>query len=379
MYIPTILILGSTILVCVLKNHQVFGFSGHRIQNVAHHFSYKSSQRYDDQQNLFWAPSRPSSSTFLYSSTSSSESIPKSSSSFDLVESSEETSSISTNTEKDTEDQHPQQERIKIKRPSIHWTVPGYKVGWQDPPESGNWFDEDGPRNGPPQNYWRQRSDEKDYDRDMDLVDFLLSDTTTVGGINEGTEDAVKKVEIRNSVRKPSLSRKILGEWLPIYRNGYKVATSVEVEDKDTYPSSSPMPMFVEGPYLVQIKRTNGRKFGPRNHYGLFDLKLDIDEQITISTTSGTMNTKGQAGEGVIIHKCSDENKSQILGMDDLSIMDEEKDETTTLLVPFCFGGITYVSDYIMIMRDQDGRIDLWMRADEYYLGRNSEDGLHII
>mmetsp|Transcript_17668 Transcript_17668/g.25796 ORF Transcript_17668/g.25796 Transcript_17668/m.25796 type:complete len:301 (+) Transcript_17668:88-990(+) len=224
--------------------------------------------------------------------------------------------------------------RIAVQRPVIHWTVPGYKVGWQD--EEGRWFDEDGLRNGPPQNYWRQASDEREYKCDMNAVSSVLSEYNV-----EETIDALEK---KNGSRKPSLSRKILGTWAPLLHCGECMAYN----DKPLNDEGD-----IEVPVTINIHRTNGRKFAPKNHFGLFDLKLEDGEELTVWTTTDTET----ALCATIL--ADEKNEPNVLGMVDNVDLD----------MPLTLGGITYISDYIMIQRDEEGDIDLWMRCDDSYLG----------
>lgn len=224
--------------------------------------------------------------------------------------------------------------RVSIKRPAIHWTVPGFKVGWQD--ENGDWFDEDGPRNGPPQNYWRQMSDEREYNRDMESANMALA--------QYDIDETVANLEKRRSIRRPSLHRKMLGRWAPILMSGDRVAFN----DKPTDNESN-----IEVPYTIEISRTNGRKYGPKNYYGIFDLKISVGEELTVKVVGG-------GGHDVTIHEsmtvADDANEPVLLGT-----LNDNKS--------LYLGGITYLTDYIMIQRDPDGKIDLWVRADESYLG----------
>jgi len=220
-------------------------------------------------------------------------------------------------------------DRISIQRPAIHWTVPGYKVGWQD--REGNWFDADGPRNGPPQNYWRQSIDEGEYNREMAVVDAVLTEFDI--------ESTVKSIEERSSTRLPSLSRKFLGTWAPLLLSG----KSVRYNDK---PADNEGQMEV--PFTIDIYRTNGRKFAPKNHYGLFDLRLSNGEELTISTTGGDDSFSA-------FTTADESNDPKPLGM---------KGE-----YPLQFGGITSISDYVMIQRTPEGAIDVFLRVDDSYLG----------
>lgn len=221
------------------------------------------------------------------------------------------------------------EKRVSISRPVIHWTVPGYKVGWRD--ENGNWFDEDGPRNGPPQNYWRQSADEREYNREMAVVDAVLAEYDI--------ESAVRSLEKRRSTRLPSMSRKILGSWAPLLLSSKRLTYNDKAVDNEG---------DIEVPFTINVSRTNGRKFGPGNHYGVYDLKLADGEALTISTTGN--------GDDISININADECNSR----NTLGDIGQEQ---------LCFGGITYISDYVMIQRSPEGEIDFMLRADDSYLG----------
>jgi len=222
-----------------------------------------------------------------------------------------------------------ERDTITIGKPPIHWTVPNLKVGWKD--EDGNWFDEDGPRNGPPQNYWRQSMDNREYSKDMDVVNKAL--------LNIDITDAIKTIEKRNSVRKPSKNRLLLGKWAPIVRCGVNVALSNKSFDEC---------VEIELPMTVDIFRTAGRKFVTVKVYGVFDARLDEGEELSIQTSDGVIDKKIQANAS---------NELIKLG--------------TIGGRPFRIGGITYLSDYLLILRGPDEEIDLWLRCDDAYLGRN--------
>lgn len=225
---------------------------------------------------------------------------------------------------------------VSISKPAIHWTVPGFKTGWKD--DDGNWFDKDGPRNGPPLNYWRQRADEREYDQAMGAIDAVLSECEI--------ESEVLQLEKRSSVRKPSLSRKMLGRWAPLLLSSRRIDLPVVQANHNGEP-----PGDVEVPFLIDISRSTGRKFGPRNHYGIFDLTVENGEKLSISTRGG-----GTDYVNISTEITADEaNEPVNLG--------------TAGRVQLQFGGITYVSDYVMIQRRPDGSIDFYLRADESYLG----------
>jgi len=220
---------------------------------------------------------------------------------------------------------------LSASRPEIHFTVPGFKVGWRD--ENGNWFDEDGPRKGPPLNYWRQMSDEVEHKRDMDALNNALAELDI--------EETVRTLEKRRSIRFPSLHRKLLGKWVPILVSGKCITSNDAPVDEDT---------SIEVPYTMEIFRTNGRKYAPKSPYGIFDLKLSRGEQLTAKVT----NQK----DTIISHNflADNSNEPMILGA-----VDEDR--------PIYLGKITYMTDYIMIQRNQDGKVDFWLRADDSYFG----------
>ncbi len=241
-----------------------------------------------------------------------------------------------------TESESELNNRVSISRPLIHWTVPGFKVGWQD--ENGNWFDEDGPRNGPPQNYWRQMSDEREYKMDMDALDSVMGECSSDIDIGIDIEETVAKLEKRRSVRYPSLSRKVLGRWVPILLCGERVAlnSSEPADNKGD----------IEAPFVVEICRSNGRLYGPKNYYGIFDKKLSCGEDLTFKVMMGE-------GESIISSTNTVAGNSNELMV--LKMLPNNK--------PLYYGGITYITDYIMIQRGQGGDINFCLRADDSYLG----------
>ena len=178
-------------------------------------------------------------------------------------------------------------------------------------------------------------SDENEFNRDMDAVNNIM--------INYDVEETIIKLEKRRSVRTPSLHRKILGKWIPVLWRGELLAMNDKPVDNDG---------GFEVPYMVEVFRTGGRKYGPKNHYGIFDLKLSNGENLTVRIIDG--DEEDVVCTNVV---ASDSNEPVLLGT-------LGKDDRSIYL-----GGITYVTDYILIQRDKDGKIDLWVRADDTHLG----------
>jgi len=229
----------------------------------------------------------------------------------------------------------PSSDRISVPRPKTHYTVPGFKVGWQD--AEGNWFDEDGPRNGPPQNYWRQAADDREYSKNMEAVDAVLSGTDM--------EETLRNLEKRCGVRFPSLNRKILGSWAPLLHCGVNLVAN---------PDDAATGKDIEVPFTVDVFRKHGRKLGPKNHYGVFDAKLENGEELTIKTNTVA---RGSSPCGTVV--ADEKNESLVLG----------NVEHVNLDMPLTFGKITYISDYVLIQRYGEGGLDLWLRCDDSYLG----------
>jgi len=144
---------------------------------------------------------------------------------------------------------------------------------------------------------------------------------------------------------------------------------------------------MIEVPFLVEIMRSEGRRFGPKNHYGIFDLKLEKAEELAVVTTTTTMNKNTNTGgdddgdddEGSSMMisaniKADEKNEPVDLGR----VMGREGGgadaDTTHHHTQLQFGGITYLSDYSMVQRRQDGTIDFFLRVDRNYLGATKED-----
>ncbi|VEU41636.1 unnamed protein product [Pseudo-nitzschia multistriata] len=259
---------------------------------------------------------------------------------------------------------------IVLSTPKIKYTVPGMKRGWK---ENGVWMDEDGPRNGPPQNFWRQMGDERLYDENMQLVNNLLKLNTFDGkglGINTSSSNRlsdmisgmVEKLEKTNSIRIPSLNRLILGNWAPIVRGGQVVAASNESkEGKIT---------AVSVPYRFHVQRTGGQKLAHKTPYGQFDEHLEPEEELTIRELSSDGNTVSTTSSGVV-NASGDKYESRLVkGLHNAS-------ESDSLYL----GAITYVTKYLIIMRrfessqEQEGDKPANGPVTEIWIKVDSDDG----
>ena len=265
-----------------------------------------------------------------------------------------------------------------VSMPKIQYTVPGMKIGWKDS-TTGLWMDEEGVRNGPPQNYWRQQSDEKLYNDSIEFIQNIIlqqehpnnndddDDETTTNFFDKNdvmVNELVRPFEKKNSIRRPFLSRSILGTWVPIVHSSDDkttaitkiVASSISSTDDDNDDSNntdSQRPQIAI-PYQFQIERTAGRKLGPKTPYGQLDEHLAPDEEITIQAVSSSSSSSSSSSFSTDPVQVSVENISKEVTFTTTNDHDETLPPSR-----FSMGGITYVSKYIMIMRHKNNADDL--------------------
>lgn len=209
---------------------------------------------------------------------------------------------------------------VVLPLPEIRWTVPGMKRGWQD--EQGVWWDEEGIREGPPMNYWRQKADERTYEKDMTVLKNVLQ------------SESIHKVDLSTlslQVAAPMLNNRLLGVWAPIVRNGFRVGSACDKDDSS-----------LRVPYTITIARPGLRQLGKTTGYGTFEAHLQPGEPISVlvgDTTCGTM-------------VATKENLIQEIGW-----IDNRE--------PLAMGNISYLSDYLLVMKDHGGRLqECWARAE---------------
>ena len=206
--------------------------------------------------------------------------------------------------------------------PEIKWTVPGMKRGWQD--NDGNWWDEDGPRSGPPLNYWRQQADERAFQKDTTVIHQVLDCKSL-----DKVEDIMLSLTLQ--VSNPLLNSKILGVWAPLVRNGSRVGKK--------HPSANAL---LEVPYAITTARPGLRKLGRTTAYGTFDAHFEPGEPVSVRVEDIALTYKASKG-----------NDLQKLGR-----INGEKDVTA-------IGNISYLSDYLVVMKNTDGSLrELWTRAE---------------
>ena len=198
------------------------------------------------------------------------------------------------------------------------------------------------------------------------LVDAILSMSNIQADQNTSDQvySLIKRLESRSGIHKIAFSRKILGTWAPMIQSGRCVVRSDSSKiDDDFRPESSKNNEMMEVPYSIDIFRTKRRRLGRKNHYGVFDLKLEQGEELTIQMQT-SRSTDSSTSPTDSIHKFStvadETNEPKFLGM----VND----------VPLYYGTITYITDYILIQRDFEDTATIWLRVDDSYLGVTQED-----
>lgn len=220
----------------------------------------------------------------------------------------------------------------------VLYTVPQSSLGWKGRTDKGedpeSWYDNEGPRKGPPTNYWRQSLDERQHRRCFDAVEALLSTPS-----DADFDDApLRELEFRMSIKKPMANRRLLGRWGPIVLNGDCVATASKggVSDETGFAV----------PQLITIARATGRKT-VQHRYGEIDEHMTEGEPIEVRVT--LPDAKAQS---------DDVTTATVLSATTEARTDNERCEVTlgggyALHV----GGVTFLNEYILVARDRDGQL----------------------
>ena len=209
--------------------------------------------------------------------------------------------------------------------PSISYTVPNPNLGWKA--ADGTWHDANGPRSGPPMNYWRQSSDERQYNAEMSFAVSALSGSPDFGLLP------------RSTINRPLLNRKLLTTWSPLILSGSVVSSpspAVPASPGPT-PTCSPRISYV-APFTMKLSRPHGRVLGPKNHYGQFDAHLSPGEVVRVSFLGLPSCAGGAEFEAGV------EN-----GVSEVGVFEGVKVK---------MGGITYLSDYLMV-----GEGGVWVKT----------------
>jgi len=223
---------------------------------------------------------------------------------------------------------------LRAREPPVVYQVPQSKRGWRGRAELGEdpalWYDDEGVRRGPPQNYWRQAMDERLHGEDMEALEALLEECAAEGGprrAGEGedpsTLDALGR---RMRVRRPGLNRKLLGEWAPAVLRGRRALAK-------------------EGsvPFLLRVRRSGGPRLEVHT-YGEREMHLEEGEPLALETERGE-------GGGARVDAAATADAFACAEGGGLEV---------------CEGSaVVYLSDYLLIVQrseEEGGAVDVWLR-----------------
>jgi hypothetical protein len=208
--------------------------------------------------------------------------------------------------------------------PRVRYTVPQSARGWRGRPEQGEdprrWYDAEGPRNGPPSNYWRQAMDEREHAQAMSAVAALLASAPD--------ESAVRELEDRLGVRRPLFNRKLLGRWAPLFSGGARLAQ-----------------LGADGSLRAPDAALSWRRAGARkttvHRYGTFDDHLQEGERLLLELerSGEAAATAGLAAGSMHLEPTAERGQ-----------MEQALSRCGAALPA---GRVTYLSQYLMVTRDE--------------------------
>ena len=244
--------------------------------------------------------------------------------------------------------------RQLVQRPAVVYTVSQSKRGWRGREELGEdpsrWYDAEGPRNGPPQNYWRQAMDERLQRTAMRAVDELIEGD----GGEAMAEETLRGLEVRMGIRRPLTNRKLLGRWAYVVSEGRPVAAPAAAAAQ------------LRAPATLEVRREGDRKT-VEHRYGTFDAHMEDGEPLVL-TLSGGSGADGDAptatfklvagGESAQSAECQSSPESA-----ELATMLHELGAAA--YAPFR-GTVSLLSDYLLVTRDEEGALrNVFMRLDD--------------
>lgn len=231
----------------------------------------------------------------------------------------------------------------EVQKPRIRYTVPQHARGWRGRPEAGedsdSWYDDLGPRNGPPTNYWRQAMDERIYRTTFAAVDEIIDSAGA-----PWNDVTLRRLESRMSITKPLRNRKLLGRWAALVTNGQRVAASGT--SADAYAVRS----------VVNFARAAGRQTF-EHRYGVFDAHLDEKEPLIVGIAVAPSFDNWVTAS--VAATAMNDRASLPLSLPGGGAMH--------------LGGVSLLSDYVLVTRDKDGALqDLYVRVDAEEDGADS-------
>ena len=263
---------------------------------------------------------------------------------------------------------------IAVPQPSVKYTVSQSSLGWKGRAEEGEdpdtWYDAEGQRSGPPQNYWRQSMDERIHRRCMEAVGAII-DGGDDGDLS--AEDALRALEVRMSIKKPMSNRKLLGRWAPIVIDGVVVAQGAmpASEEYCTTPGAG----YVINAPILEIVRTDGRKTF-EHRYGVLDSHMEEGESLTIYATAAlcVSGSEGAAADAhplarskAVFQASAGNNERRFLPLEASAgtpgVASTPRGEAGE--AGLYIGGVTFLNDYLLVAREADGALhELYLRLD---------------
>ena len=266
-----------------------------------------------------------------------------------------------------------------VERPPVAYTIPTAKRGWRGRAEAGedpqSWYDADGVRSGPPQNYWRQAMDERLHREELDALDRLLR----IVAVELPTAEHARLWQMRMRIRQPQRNRKLLGCWVPMVVEGRAVAREGEGQR-------------ICVPAQLRICRANGPKL-EKHTYGSHEAHLQAAEELSLELKRGDVHLgRGDAVEEWKAFVSAEEARAPFRAAELLwpsgasesvpaSINASKSAEALTLAppgpaAPASIGELTgfparilYLSDYLLVVAP-DGveggaplAMDVWLRS----------------
>lgn len=258
---------------------------------------------------------------------------------------------------------------ITVERHSVAYTIPMANRGWRGRPEMGedpkSWYDAEGPRKGPPMNYWRQAMDERLHANSMRALDSIIS--LGLGAIpTEEAEAPLRELELKMSIRRPAYNRKLLGVWATVVAEGRVVAApSVDAQASQATAGVASRRGALQVPATVEIRRDGSRRT-KQHRYGTIDENLEEGERLRITTRSAVAAAAGEP----LVRAASATFEIGLAALEAASALDELASVEQSLGKVFDVeafpGPIAYLSSYLAVVRRADGRlVSLLARVDE--------------
>ena len=254
---------------------------------------------------------------------------------------------------------------ITVGRQGVAYTIPMANRGWRGRQELGedpnSWYDAKGPRNGPPMNYWRQAMDERLHTNSMNALDSIIR--VGLGGTPTAEAEApLRELEQKMSIRRPAYNRKLLGVWATIVADGRVVAAPSEGGESVSAGRVGGGCGALQVPATIEIRRDGSRRT-KEHRYGTIDENLEEGEQLRITTRAAQ---GGAVGEDAVQVASAVLSLGTSSGLETTSERELQVDDDRALVeaslgnvfsLDSFPGPIAYLSSYLAVVREQDGRL----------------------